>query len=366
MGAMLRSLFSQSLFAELARKDQFAEVLCITNGCTDRTPQVAANIFQEQRSGHPAAAHFNTRVCEIPERGKINAWNQFVHRLSAPTAEFLFMMDADINIHLPETLWNMLGALEEHPEAQIATDLPRKDVSLKPRKSWRDRLSLAASHMTVSAQAQLCAQLYCIRAGAARNIFLPKDLAACEDGFIKALVCTDSLTGPVRAERICLAPGAEHIFEAYTSPLAILRNQKRQVIGQTIVHLLIDEFLSGLSLAQKQRMAETLRERDAVEPGWLKRLITEHLRRTPHCWRLYPGLLGQRFLPLRPLPGFKRAACFPAALAASGATLLASFLAHRALKDGCTDYWPKAERAQVIQLVVRSQTRGGPRHPQPY
>ena len=61
------------------------------------------------------------------------------------------------------------------------------------------------SEMTRAAHGQLCAQLYCIRAEVARNIYLPKDLAACEDGFIKALVCTDFLTHEVKPERVRLA-----------------------------------------------------------------------------------------------------------------------------------------------------------------
>ena len=59
--------------------------------------------------------------------------------------------------------------------------------------------------MTGSASAQLCGQLYCIRAEVARNIYLPKDLCACDDGFIKALVCTDFLT---QAAATLAAPSA--------------------------------------------------------------------------------------------------------------------------------------------------------------
>ncbi len=340
----LRSLFAQTLFAELSRRNQHAEVLCVTNGCTDRTAEIAEGIFGEQRARHPAARHFTARVCNVVTRGKLNAWNQFVHLLSAPEARFLFMMDADIDIRLSGTLWNMLRALERNPEAQIATDLPRKDISLKAHPSWSERLSLAAARMTTSAQAQLCAQLYCIRAAAARNIFLPRDLSACEDGFIKALVCTDSLTRPVQPDRICVAPDAEHVFEAYTSPAAILRNQKRQVIGQTMVHLLVDRCLRELPVEHKRGLAATLRHRENEDPAWLKRLIAEHLRRTRFFWRLYPGLSSQRFARLAALPPLARLACFPSACAGTVATLLASFLAYRALKSGCTDYWPKAAR----------------------
>jgi hypothetical protein len=253
-------------------------------------------------------------------------------------------MDADIVIHRPETLWNMLAVLDQDPRANVSVDHPCKDIGLKPRKSLRDKLSLSASQTTLAAPAQLCAQLYCIRAEIARKIYLPKDLAACEDGFIKALICTDILSHGVWPERIRAAEGAAHTFEAYTSPLATLRNQKRQILGQTIVHILVDQYLPGLPGA-REGMAELLRRKDIEDPSWLKRLIAEHLRRTRFFWRLYPGLLSLRFKRLRQLPRFKRWLCFPATVAGTTVSFVASFMAYKALKHGCTDYWPQAARA---------------------
>jgi hypothetical protein len=263
------------------------------------------------------------------------------------------MMDADILIHRPDTLWNMLVTLENDAEASVAVDRPCKDILFKARKSLRERLSLAASRATQAGEAQLCGQLYCIRAEVARNIYLPRDLAACEDGFIKALVCTDFLTHEVWPRRIRLAELAEHTFEAYTSPAAILKNQKRQMIGQTIVHILVDDYLKGLPLAERQRLADTLKAREAADPPWLKRLISAHLQRTRFFWRLYPGLLGDRFKRLGKLGVIKRVACFPAAAAGVCAALCSSFMASRALRAGCTDYWPRADRAGLKPIVSR-------------
>ncbi len=235
----LRSLLQQSLFSRLLRRGCQCEVICVANGCTDRTAAVAEAVFAEQRKQSPGADAVLGRAVNLTERGKVNAWNQFVHELSAREARFLFMLDADILIHRPETLWNMLRALEKDREAHIAVDRPCKDIEFKARKSWGERLSLAASRMTLTAPGQLCGQLYCIRAGIARRIFLPRDLAACEDGFIKSLVCSDFLNHPSDQERIRVVKGAEHTFEAYTSPAAILKNQKRQIMVQTLVHLLV-------------------------------------------------------------------------------------------------------------------------------
>jgi len=353
IGAMLETVFQQTLFAELGRHGQRCEILCVTNGCTDRTPEVVSKFFERQSREHPDAAHFSCRVMNVAERGKINAWNRFVHAFSARGAKYLFLMDADILISPRETLWNMVQTLEENLEASVSVDLPRKDITFKRQKSFWDRMSLGASQMTGSASAQLCGQLYCIRSDVARNIYLPKDLCACDDGFIKALVCTDFLTHPVWPWRIVAAPDAAHTFEAYVSPAGILKNQKRQMIGQTIVHLLVDNYLTKLPVSQRLKLADSLTEKEQVDPDWLKRLIAEHIQRTRFWWRLYPGLLSHRFKRLASLNWFKRIACFPAALAGFLVALASSFMAYGSLKKGATDYWPRAERAGMKDLELK-------------
>jgi hypothetical protein len=350
IGAMLRSLFQQSLFGELNRRGWKCEIICLANGCTDRTAEVAAEIFNSQMLNHPDRAAIRARAVDLPEPGKLNAWNQFVHSLSARKAQFLFLMDCDILIHRPQTLWNMLRALEDDSRAHIAVDRPCKHVLFKARKSLWDHLSLKVSRLTSSAEAQLCGQLYCIRAVTARNIYLPKDLSACEDGFIKTLVCTDFLTRPVEPQRICLADGAEHTFESYASPVALVKNQKRQIMGQTIVHILVDGYLKTRPPSERARLAGTLAEMDRTDPGWLKRLIHEHLRQTRFWWRLYPGLGGLGFKRLKRLRFVERLACFPAAVASSSLALFSGLLAFQALKAGCTDYWPPARRQRFVRI----------------
>jgi hypothetical protein len=261
-------------------------------------------------------------------------------------------MDADILIHPRGTLWNMVTTLETNFEASVSVDLPRKDISFKQRKTFWDRMSLGASQMTGSASGQLCGQLYCVRTEVARNIYLPRDLCACDDGFIKALVCTDFLMHQAWPWRIVAAANAAHTFEAYVSPAGIFRNQKRQMIGQTIVHVLVDDYLKKLPVAKRMKLAEALSEKEQADPNWLKQLIAEHLQRTRFCWQLYPGLLSHRFKRLASLSGFKRIACFPVALVGFFVALASSFMAHASLKKGATDYWPRAERGRFKDIEL--------------
>src|SRR6185295_3572123 len=100
----------------------------------------------------PFADSFSCRVEEVEKRGKINSWNLFVHDFSAREARFLYLMDADIVIHRPDTLWNMLLTLEANAEAHVSVDRPCKDLEFKSNRTLRERLSLAASQLTRSSE----------------------------------------------------------------------------------------------------------------------------------------------------------------------------------------------------------------------
>jgi len=312
-------------------------------------------MIERQTRSHPSKAAFACRVLELKERGKANAWNQYVHAASAPTARFLFLMDGDILLDHPDTLRNMCVALQEHPEASVSVDQPLKDVALKSRKGLLDRLSLATSRMTQTGSAQLTGQLYCIRAEVARKIYLPRDLLV-EDGFIKAMVCSDFLTRPSSPERIIRAEGASHVFQAYTSARDVLKNQKRQMMAQTITHLLVDKYLNELPAGTKADLARFVKRSDSADPPWLKRLISDHVRRSKHFWQLFPGILSFRFQRLVKLKGLERLWHLPAAVAGFCLALISCLTAHRTLRAGSVDYWPDTKSPGLAGPVPVSDT----------
>lgn len=336
----LDSLLQQSLFAELEKRGLGCEIICVINGCTDRTPEIASKIFKQQALEHPLRRCFSGRVENLTEQGKQNAWNQFVHRCSSCEAQYLIIMDADILIHRKEALWNLVSALQNDEQLNVTATMPCKDIAFKRKRAINERLSMAMSQMTRAAAGQLCAQLYCIRAQIARNLYLPRDLGACEDGFIKAVACTDFFAHEILPGRIQIVHGAEHTFEAYTSPLAVLRNQKRQIIGQTILHVLLDDHFRTLTTQERLKLGETLRRKEEADRFWIKRLIADHLKRTHFPWQLYPGLLMLRWKRLKNLKPWKRAVCFPTAAGSVLVALIASIMAWKALKQGGTEYWP--------------------------
>src|SRR5258705_10057237 len=213
IGKTLHSLLEQTLFAELEKRGAGCEIICVINGCTDRTPEIAAQIFSQQSVKRPNRGCFSGRVENLSEQGKQNAWNQFVHRCSSRDTQYLIVMDADIVIHRKEALWKMIVALENDDQLSVTATMPCKGIAFKRRRAVNEQLSMAMSQMMHAAQGQLCAQLYCIRAAIARNLYLPRDLGACEDGFIKAVACTDFFTHEILSKRIRIVPGAEHSFE---------------------------------------------------------------------------------------------------------------------------------------------------------
>ena len=346
----LESLFGQSLFEELSARGESCEVLCIPNGCTDRTAEIAAAVFAEQAKSHPFAGAFAARVRDMREAGRNHTWNAFVHGLSCPEAEFLFLMDSDIVFNRRETLFNMYRALLEDSEAQIASDQPVKDVSLKPQKSWRDRISLATSEMNGAIQGRMTGQLYCIRAEVARRLYLPKELGI-DDGFIKAIVCTDFFSKTLNPGRIVVAEDASHVYEAYTTAGELLKNQKRQMIGQTIVHVLV-EYLKTLPPRQRTDLADTLRHKEEASPEWVARLVAGHLHRVRFFWRLFPDALSFRFKRWWRMCGMKRLTHWPATLVGFVVTMIACAQAYRHFKRGKMHFWPKAGRGTIRNLAA--------------
>ncbi|HWV98975.1 MAG TPA: glycosyltransferase [Candidatus Acidoferrum sp.] len=346
----LESLFQQSLFEELSARGEHCEVLCIPNGCADRTAEIAAEVFAGQEKSNSFTGAFACSVRNIREAGRNHTWNAFVHTLSHPEAEFLFLMDSDIFFDRRETLFSMYRALLENPEASVASDQPVKDVSLKPLKSWRDRISLATSAMNGALPGQMTGQLYCIRTAVARRLYLPKDLGI-DDGFIKAIVCTDFFSKALNPSRIVVAPNASHVYEAYTSAGELLKNQKRQMIGQTIVHVLV-EYAKALPQPQRTNLGDTLRREERACPDWVARLVAQHLQRVHFFWRLFPDAPRFRFKRWWRMRGMKRVTHLPATLVGFAVTMLACAQAFRHFKRGKMHFWPKAGRENIRNLAT--------------
>ncbi len=343
----LESLFRQSIFEKLGARRRRCEIFCIANGCTDRTVEVAREVFARMSDEHLHAESFSARVVEIEEPGRSNAWNRFVHDFSAQEAKFICLMDADIIFHERDTLLSLVETLEVDEHAWVSTGRHYKDIFFKKNKTVRDRLSLATSAMTGTIAGGFSGQLYCMRSSVVRNIRLPRDLVANDDGFMKAVICTDFLTDEVDTTRIASAPEAAIVYEAYLSLRDVLNNQKRQMIGQTTVHVLL-KHLNSLPLDARERLADTIKTAEHQDPAWFRKLTERHIRETRFFWQLFPGILTFRFKRLGQLRGFKKITHAPAAVIGFFVTLIACWRAFRYLRSDTSPYWPKPTRQTLL------------------
>ena len=241
------------------------EVLCVVNGSRDRTATVAREFF----AANPLSG-VTARVIELERAGKANAWNEYVHHLSAPDATLLFLVDADIALPESDTLKRLATALKKHPAAVVSVDQPVKDLALRGDPGMKARLSRAAADLAAAGPPKLCGQLYAARADALRRIRVPEGLLV-EDGFIKAMLLTDNFRIPEDLSRIVRAEGAWHVFEAESKASTLLRHERRILIG-TVINIILFRDLQQAA-ANGEDIAERIRARNAQSPDWVAREV---------------------------------------------------------------------------------------------
>jgi glycosyltransferase involved in cell wall biosynthesis len=343
----LESLFRQSVFAHLALRDQRCEIFCLANGCTDGTVSVSRRYFELMDSIHPWAETFSLRVMDIEQPGRNNAWNRFVHNYSNPESRYIFLMDADIIFQNPDSILNLFTALEQNAHADVSSGRQLKDIEFKPHKSLLEKISIATSTLTGTIDGRFSGQLYCMRSSIARRLYLPRDLGATDDGFFKAVICSEFFAHKPDGSRIAQVPGSAHSYEAYITPQDVLNNQKRQMIGQAQVHVLV-EHLKTLPAAESTDLAALFVRWERDDPDWLKDLLEQHFALKYFFWELFPGLLTFRFKRLGKLPGLRKLTHLPATLVGFIVTMIACSRAFHFLKQGRIYYWPKASRPMPV------------------
>lgn len=327
----LTSLFKQSLFSELSRRNLSCEIICVmSEQANDATAAVEA-VFQAQVNGHEHRTTFSCHMVRLPKPTRADAWNAFVHASSEASAKFLFLIDGDVVIHHPDTLWNMLCTLVEKRETLVVVDEPVKDIAFKPKKTWADKLSLAAAYLALAGGAAVPEQLYGLRAETARSIYVPRDLPA-EGRFLAAILTTDYLTRERNPKRIIRVPDAAHTFKAASTLREIFQERKRRMANRTITHVLVDKHLGTLSDQEKKDMGVLLLNNDEAKPSWLKDLVAEHIGQCGCFWRIFPDASSIRMKRLHRLPEMEELRYLPMALADQAATLAACWLAYRSLK----------------------------------
>lgn len=290
----LRSLLEQTALRGLDNelKGSRWELLVVTNGCTDRTAEVAQAFLSEAA---PALLQegFSWCVHELQEKGKSNAWNRFVHDFSSREAELIVMLDADISFGESDTLAKTVLSLLADPRAVVAVDLPLKDALKKKRMSLIERISVASSSHVANSAPAICGQFFVARASALRRVWMPSGLPV-EDGFLGAMLLTNCLLEPVNHDRIIRASGATHYYETVSSIRGIFRHELRLVIGTALNCYLVWDFLLFATDPEGTGAGELIRTQLEHDPAWYGKLMANSIRN--HGWWVLPrGMLFRRF-----------------------------------------------------------------------
>jgi hypothetical protein len=327
----LTSLFKQSLFAELSKRNLTCEIICVLEEARNTAKSTVEAVFQTQVNSHEHRNNFACHMISIPERKRSVAWNAFVHSSSEASSKFLFLIDGDVVLHHPDTLWHMLCALLDKRDTVIAVDEPVKDLAFKPRLTWFDKISLAVSHVALAGGTILPEQLYAIRADVARNIYLPQDLPM-EGRFLAAILSTDYLTKAFNPQRIIRVPEAAHTFQAHRSLRQILQARRQRMLNRTVTYVLVEHHLRSFSQQKKLELGLVLMQNDEADPHWLTKLVETHIRQC-HCfWHIFPDAATIRLKRLHRLSDMEELRYLPVGYLDQLVTLLGCWLAYRSLK----------------------------------
>ena len=303
------------------------EVVCVPNGCRDRTAAVAEEALAALRRRHPRAA---ARVEVVDRPGKANAWNRYVHGFARPETEAFILLDADIVFGQPGCLRRVVEELAAHPEAVVAVDVPLKDIAAKAELSAREKLSLAASEAQRAGTPKLAGSLYVARAAALRAIVMPLGLLV-EDGFLKAMLLTRNFTAPEDVRLIVRADDATHYFEAVTDFVRWFKHEKRLMTG-TAVNIVLFEYLRE-EVRTGRAASDAIRRRNAEDAEWVATLARERLARGGGI----PGAAETIRLPLAQLgrmPKGRALRSLPGALLRSALNLAVARACARDLRTG--------------------------------
>lgn len=259
IGAMLAGLMAQDIHA---RADLDVRVVVLANGCSDDTARRAALPGVE--------------VADLPQGGKSRTWNRFVHQVSRPEAQVLICMDADIELPLRDALSRLVDGLAARPGLRVISSQPVKDIVARPQGlGLIERVIARAAGGLDDWRSAICGQMYAMPAAAARRYHMPVGLPV-EDGFLRAMVVTDGLTGPEDLGVIGGADGVHHLYASERKVGALIRHQVRIVIGSA-VNLACYQHLAALPVTE--RLPELARA--AADDGWLPGVVKAQLPRWP-------------------------------------------------------------------------------------
>jgi glycosyltransferase involved in cell wall biosynthesis len=331
IAATIRSLFQQTAFVEKGGLVDTWELLVVPNGCSDATAKVAEAAVTDCISAL-GLRNVSFTVVELEQAGKSNAWNHYVHQLSRKDADFILMVDSDIEFDHPDTVSNAVRTLHGDSLAQVVVDLPLKDIVRKKRKSLLERLSVGVSKDRLSSTIGIAGSFYCARAAVLRGIWMPVGLPG-EDGFLKAMIVTDLFRSDIDTRRLVRAQNASHFYEAESTISGIFKHELRLVIGTALNCYFTWDFLKFATDPQGPGAGVLIRNCLERDPNWYRDFIMNEIRNRGF-WVLPRDMLFRRFSSLNGVPTNKYSTKLILAVCAFLFDLCVFIAANRRLKQG--------------------------------
>lgn len=328
IGPMLRALFDQTLLKNPRADLELLEVVCVPNGCKDATASEARSVLEE-RGGAMPSGRITWKVSELARADKCNAWNHFVHSASDQSADYVFLLDADIWFEQAECLARVLDTLIASPVANLCVDTPLKSIARTGGKGAMERASVSLSEVRQAGPLTVAGSLYCARGEFIRRLWLPEGLLG-DDGFVRAMLLTDCFSSPERMDRIVRAPDSAHFFVASSGISQTFRHSKRLAVGTAMNAILFDHLWEHKN---GEDGGTYFKRRTDGDAGWVRRLIRDEVKGRGY-WVVGTGESLRHFQNLRGLPLLRRLRMLPVCLAATLFDFAVLFSANRALKKG--------------------------------
>ena len=324
IGSVIQQISRQTIL----RSASAAEILVISNGCTDRTTEYAREAFSN--AYWPVCVE--TRVHDLVEAGKARSWNEAVHNLISKASQIALFVDADVELRENSVLEDLVDELEKNEDAVAISGWPLKGIARKDRKSVVDKFSLKISSQTQYPHS-INGSLYAAKVTSLRKIWLPVPIPG-EDGMLSAMIKTEGFTHPPRENLICRAPKPTHFYEAH-SVQGFFRHEQRMVIGTTINGWIFEHFWAG---QHTRHVGETVRELNQLRPDWVNELVSRKVGNRK--WILPMRLLTWRLSNLRDVSPWKAIGRAPFSIGATLLNIWPCIRANRTLRrQSAANYW---------------------------
>jgi glycosyltransferase involved in cell wall biosynthesis len=292
----LRSLFEQSVFSAGGPTLPEAqwELIVVPNGCLDATAEVARAALAQLKPAQVSAS-----VVEVRASGKSNAWNRYVHEFSRKDADFIIMLDADIEFGQPHTIRNSIEELAASPSADVVVDRPLNSIARKETRTLLESIRIKLSRSRFDGPPGIAGSFYCARAPVLRAIWMPLGLSA-EDGFLRDMVITNLFRSEVDFGRVVRAKDASHFYEATAGLAQTFKHELRIAVGTALNCYLAWDLLKFATDPKGPGAGMLIKNCVESDPDWYRKYIDNEIRQRG-WWVLPKGMVFRSFARLRDL-----------------------------------------------------------------